>query len=96
MIISCLATYFLELGIRFSLKVATKVFLDVKHLLKLRFLDYFSKAETEACYQKYWSFSKKLGIITPCSATCHLEVGAPISMKVATIAYLRGKKAMKI
>ena len=51
MIISCLATYFLELGTRFSLKVATKVFLDVKHLLKLRFLDYFSKAETEACYQ---------------------------------------------
>ena len=32
-----------------------KVFLEVKKLLKLRFLDYFLKAEMEECNQEHWS-----------------------------------------
>ena len=71
------ATYFLEIGAHVSLKVATKVFLEVKKLLKLRFLDSFSKTETEECNQEDWSASDKFGIITSCSAVYHLEVGAP-------------------
>ena len=42
----CPATYFPEVS---ALKVATKDFLTEKKLLKLRFLDYFSNAETEEC-----------------------------------------------
>ena len=42
------ALYFLEVGPRISLKVATKVlFRGKKKLLNLRFSDYFSKAGTE-------------------------------------------------
>ena len=36
-----------------------------------------------------------LGIITPYSATYHLEVGAPVSFKLPTKASLRGKKTLK-
>ena len=64
----CSATYFLEVGARVPLKVATKVFLEIEKLLKFRFLDYFSKAETEECDQEDYSVSDKFGIFTPCSA----------------------------
>ena len=66
------------------MKIATKVFLEVKKLLKLRFLDYFLKVETRECDQEDWSVSYKFGNITPCSATCYLEVSAPVSLKGAT------------
>ena len=79
-----------------SLKVATKVFLEVKRLLKLKFLDHFSKAETEKCTQDDWSVSDKSGIVTTCSATYHLEVCAPISLKVATKVCFGGKNTLKI
>ena len=46
------ATNFLKVGARVSLKVATKAFSGVKKLLKLRFLDYSSNAETEECDQQ--------------------------------------------
>ena len=49
MIIPYSATYFLEVVPRVSLKVATKVFLGIKKLLKLRFLDYISKTKMEKC-----------------------------------------------
>ena len=52
MIINCLATYILEVGARVSLKVPTKVFLEVKKLLKLRFLNYGSKAKKEESDQE--------------------------------------------
>ena len=97
-IIPCSAKYFLKVGKCVSLSVPTKVFLEVKKtwkfekLLNLKFLDYFSKTKTEECDQEDWSVSNKFGIITPCTATYHIEVGAPASMKAATKASLRVKK----
>ena len=61
-------------------------------MLKLRFLDYFSRAETEDSDQEDWSVSDAFGIITACSTTYHLEVGAPVSLKEAIKASLKGKK----
>ena len=60
-IIPCSVACFLEVGARLLLKVTTKDFLEVKNLLKLRFLDYFSKAETEECNQEVWSVFDKTG-----------------------------------
>ena len=68
----------------------------VKKLLKLRFLDYFSKAKTEVCDQEDWSVSDRYGIITPWSATYHLVVRGPISLNLATKASFGGRKALKI
>ena len=65
-------------GARLSLKVATKVFLDIKKLLKLRFLDYFPIAKTEECDQEDLSVSDKFGIITPCLVTYDLQLGVPV------------------
>ena len=92
MVTSCSATYFLEVGAHFSLKVTTKVLLDTKVLRKFRFLGYFSKAKPEGCNQEDWSASDKFGIITLCSATYYLVVGAPVSLKVATKACFRVKQ----
>ena len=61
----------------------------------MRFLDYFSKAKTKECNQGDCNFYDKFGITTHCSATFYLEVGAPVSMKAATKASLRGKKPLK-
>ena len=67
----------MKAGAHFSLKIATKAcFIESSHqsffrgkkLLKLRFLDYFSKAKTGEGNQEDWSVSDKFGIITPCSA----------------------------
>ena len=85
-IIPSSGTYFLEVVSRDSLKAATKVFLDVKKLLKSRILDYFCKAKMEECDQEDWSVFDKSGI---------MEMGSPISMKAATIASLRVKKTPK-
>ena len=85
--ISCLVTYFLEVGARVSLKVATKGSLKItlkisKKLWKYIFLGCFSKAKTEECEQKVWNVFDQFGII-PFSATYFLEVGACVSLKVA-------------
>ena len=85
-IIPSSGTYFLEVVSRDSLKAAIKVVLDVKKLLKLRILDYFSNAKTEECDQEDWKVFDKFGI---------MKMGAPISMKAATIASLRVKKTLK-
>ena len=95
MIINCLATYILEVGARVSLKVPTKVFLEVKKLLKLSFLNYCSKAKKEESDQEDWIVSYTFGIDTSCSAKYFLEVGASVSLKLATKASF-GKKALKI
>ena len=58
----------------------------------MRFLDNFSKAEGEECDQEDWNVSDTFGIITLCSATYHLEVGASISLKAATKASFRRQK----
>ena len=58
----------------------------------MRFLGNFSKAEAEKCDQEEWNVSDGFGIVAPCSATYHLELVAPISLKAATKASVRGKK----
>ena len=35
-------------------------------------------------------------VITPYSAACHLEVGAPVSLNLGTTATFGGKKSQKI
>ena len=85
-------TYLLEVGACVSLKVATKDLLEVKKLLRLRFLDYFFKAETEKYNQEDWNISDTFGIITLLLPTYHLEVGVPFSVKLATKASFESKK----
>ena len=80
-----LDSYFLEVK---KIKTAKKI-------LKLRFLDNFFKAEGDKCDQEDWNVSDSFGIITPCSATYHPEMKAPISLKAATKASLRGKTTPK-
>ena len=53
-------------------------------MLKLRFLGYVYEAKTEKIDQEHWSVCGTFEIITPCSATYYLEVGAPVSLKPAT------------
>ena len=67
----------------------------VKKLLKLRFLDYFSKAKTEQCDQEDWIVSGIFEIITSCWVTYHLVVGGPVSLNVATKASFGGQKTLK-
>ena len=50
----------------------------------------------DECDKEDWSISDTFGIITPCSATCHLEVGAPVSLKLASKTSFGGKKSLKI
>ena len=45
--------------------------------------------------QEDWKVFHKFGIITSYRATYNVEVGAPVSMKAATIVSLRGKIALK-
>ena len=77
------------------MKVAAQV-LEIKELLKLRFLDYFSKTKKEQCNRNDWSASDTFRIITPCSSTFHLEVNAPVSLKLATKACFGSKETLKI
>ena len=46
--------------------------------------------------QKYWSDFNKFGMVISCSATNFLEVDSRFSLKVATKASVRCKKALKI
>ena len=94
--IPCSAASFLEVGAGISLKVATKVFFRRKKTLKIEIFRLLYKAETEECDQEDWSFSDKIGIITPCSSTYHLELGAPVSLKLTTKASFGGKETLKI
>ena len=93
--IPCPHTYFLEVGARLSLKVATKGFITDKKIWKLRFLSYFSKGKTEECDQKVWNIFDQFDITIPCSDTYFLEVGARVLLEVATKSFIRGKKLWK-
>ena len=75
------------------MEAATKVFLEVKKLLKLRLFDYFLHARTEVCDQEDWSVFDKFGIKNTCSSTDHLEVSAPTSLIAATKASLISKNS---
>ena len=48
--------------------------------------------KTEGCDQKVGNVFDPFGIYIPCSATCFLEVGARVSLRVATKQSIRGKK----
>ena len=50
------------------------------------------KAKTEKWNQKFWNDFDQFGITTICSVACTLEVGAWVSLKVATKTCPRGKK----
>ena len=54
-----------------------------------------SKAQTEECAQKSWSFLKKIEMLIPGSNTHFLEVSAHVSLKVATKGSSRGEKVWK-
>ena len=63
MMISCLATYFLEVGPRFSLKVTTKASLRGKQILKTLILGYFSKVKKGGLRPKKIGFSDNFGML---------------------------------
>ena len=81
----CLATYSLEVGARFSLKIATKTSLRGKktQIFRVTFLK-----QKRSSVTKITEVCKRFGIIIPCLATYFLEVGARVSLKVEK----RGKK----
>ena len=92
----CSATYFLEVGARISLKVATKGSLTgKKKLQKFSILGSFSKAETETCDKKNRSFSDEFGMIMQGSDTYFLEVSSYVSLEVATDNSFRDKETVK-
>ena len=68
----------------------------VKTLSKFRFLGCFSKAKAEECHQKVCNVFDQFGITIPCSAAYFLEIGARVSLKVATKGSLIGKNNVKI
>ena len=55
----------------------------------------FAKVKREESEQKAWNFFNQFGITIPSSATYCLEVGAHISLKVATKGSIRGKTLWK-
>ena len=80
-LIPCSATFLLEVGACFSLKLATKQSFRCKKLRKCRFLCYFLKQKRINIY-----------ISIHCSATYFLKVGERVSLKVATKVSFRGTK----
>ena len=50
----------------------------------------------EECDQKVWYIFDQYGISISCSATYFMEVGARVSLKVATKVSIRGKKTPEI
>ena len=89
-------TYFLAASLHLFLKVTTDNSFGHKKPWKFRFWGCFSKAKTEKCDQNDWYVLDQFGITIPCSTTYFLEVGARLSLKVATKGSLRGKKTEKI
>ena len=53
-----------------------------------------SRVKTEEWDQKVWNVFDHFGITRPLLATYFLEVGASVSLKLATKGFLRGKKAL--
>ena len=92
----CSATYFLEVGACILLKVTTKGSrTGKKELQKFSVLGSFSKAKTEECDKKNWSFSDEFGMIMQGSDTYFLEVSAHVSLEVALDNSFRDKETMK-
>ena len=99
MLIPCWNIYFLEVSGHVTLKTASKDYFRRKKVQQFSIVIAFFWAKTEECDQKDWAAFDHFGIIIPiitCSPTQFLEVGARVSMKVATKGSLRGKKTLKI
>ena len=92
----CSATYFLQVGAGVVLKVATKGSVRGKKLWKFRHLGPFSKGKTEESDKKLWTVFDAFGISIPSVAANFLEVGACVSLKLATKGSLRGKKLWRV
>ena len=94
--IRCSATYFLEAGVRVSLKAATKGSLGGKKKSEnLDFTVVFLKQKRRSVSKKYRSLFAKSGMLLLGSDTCFLKVCARVSLKVATKWCLRCKKNSK-
>ena len=93
--IDSLASCFLKVGARVSLKVATKGSIrgKKKKLWKFIFLGCFSKASREKRDKKVWNVFDEFNISIACWAICLLEVGARISLNAATKGFIAGKKS---
>ena len=74
------------------LKVISPFYLSQPKRQKFGFLP---EAKTEEWDQKLWNVFDQFGMTIPCSATYFLEVGAHVSLKVATKVSLEGKKLWK-
>ena len=69
--------------------------LEIKTFWTFRVLGCLFKAGMEECDQKVWNVLDQFDITIRFSATSFLEVGAPISFKVATKGSLKGKNTLK-
>ena len=87
----CSATYFLEVGADVVLTLATKGSVRGKKLWKFRHLRSFSKGKTEEPHKKLWNVFDAFGISIPSVAINFLEVGACVSLKVATKGSVTGE-----
>ena len=96
MLISGLDTYFLEVSAHSLPKVATKISFRGKKYENLVFLGCFWETKTEESNQKDLSVWHRFCIIIPYSVTYFLEVGARVSLKVATEVFFRGEKAVHL
>ena len=74
------------------LKVISPFYLSQPKRQKFGFLP---EAKTEEWDQKLWNVFDQFGMTIPCSATYFLEVGAHVSLNVATKVSLEGKKLWK-
>ena len=72
------------------------IILGIKNLWKFSFLVNFSKAKTEQCDQKYWSFCDKIATLRVVSDRYFLEMIAQVSLNVATNDYFIDNETMKI
>ena len=81
--ISCLATYFLEVYARVSLKVSSKGSIRDKKSLKNWIFSFFLN-KNGGCHQNLWNIFNQFGSTIPCLARYFLEILARLSIKVAT------------
>ena len=94
--IPCSTTYFQEVCVQISLKVATDAFLEIKNLKKENFWGYYSKAKTEKCDRRNLCFCDTFGMFKTCSTIYFLEMSARSLLKPGTSGPFRGKKTSKM
>ena len=96
-VLSLFCHMFLKMSACVSLRVVTNmVFLELKNYEGLEVLRLFSKAKREQCDQKNLTFSGKFSMLLSDQNSFFLELGARVSLQVATKWSIRGKKTLKI